>query len=336
MESVREVEDNNQVEQPEAQRPMRPNQDQEAGGTVQSVFSENEAGGGAWRPPSIFEPNNDTAVEPPGQGRAQRQPGRAEEGQRLNSVDWDSSPTAGSPSRRHRARGSRNKGQQRSSLLLTRERSEYYTRPRLTVTTYPRIVTAPMLDRPDFDQQLCSLCFFLKEAERAGSTDEEMASFREHLPSQGKDHRPGPTRKSRVPSVCEYFWWRMCCLRCSIADQTRLLAIEEDVRRYEPLTFLCECFYGDKTAVSRAVWTMCICDLLTGGCPCGCFYHGLGTTLYGCRLRYFVRCRYRVKGFVSTDFLYMLCCPLLSVDQQGSEMRNNGLIETRSVCKLMS
>ncbi|AAZ11354.1 hypothetical protein, conserved [Trypanosoma brucei brucei TREU927] len=214
-------------------------------------------------------------------------------------------------------------------------RYEYYNRPRLTVTSRPRIVAAPMLDRSDWNQPLFTLCFCLYGNERPEAPLDDEFNSPESSVTPRRKHYPHSPSNSGNSSILGHFCWRMFCLRCSVADQMRLLAIEEDERGYEPLNFCCEGFFGSRMSLPRAFWTMCICDILTGGSPCGCFYHGLGTALYGCRLRYLVRCRYRLQGIVLSDFIHMLCCPLLSVDQQGAEMLANGLVEPREFGKFM-
>ncbi|KAH9599262.1 hypothetical protein LSM04_002645 [Trypanosoma melophagium] len=213
-------------------------------------------------------------------------------------------------------------------------RGEMHNRPRLVAKTVPLILSAPVLDRPKWLNSFFDPCFCLRgnysEIWGVGIYDES-----ENIGERRTNAVLSSPQDSQCTASLGHFLWRFFCLRCSVAEQTRLLFAEEEKRGHTPYRFCCEGFFGSEGKMPRTFWTMCLCDLLTVGCPFACCYHGLGTTLYGCRLRYLIRCRYRLNGTVAGDFFTMLCCPLLAVDQQGLEMMQHGLYECRHVSRIM-
>ncbi|KAG8348901.1 hypothetical protein ERJ75_000063500 [Trypanosoma vivax] len=216
-----------------------------------------------------------------------------------------------------------------------RVREEFHSRPRLTQKTRPLILTAPVLDRPEWSYSMYSLLFCMRGNDYSGQEAGGDRTPSERCSASQRKNSPFSSLEPKCSSACGHFFWRMFCLRCSVVDQTRLLFLDDEKRGRVSQPFGCECLLGNGAPTSRTVWTMCLLDFLTCGCPCGCCYHGMGTTLHECRLRYMVRCRYRISGIVTTDFYNALCCPLLAVDQQGLEMKNFGLIETRDLTRIM-
>lgn len=126
--------------------------------------------------------------------------------------------------------------------------------------------------------------------------------------------------------------FRCFCIRCIVAQQTTLLFQEERARQRYPYRFCCEDFFGSEGNYHRTLWSMILCDILTAGLPCGCWYHGMGTACFGWRIRYLIRCRYRVQGVTIFDLLRMMCIPMQCVDQQGTQMGVNGLREQMTIC----
>ncbi|EKF28628.1 hypothetical protein MOQ_007617 [Trypanosoma cruzi marinkellei] len=210
-------------------------------------------------------------------------------------------------------------------------REQFHNRERITVTTRPPVLASPVLDRKDWLYNLFAPCFFVRGNYVYTTLVEatEMAFL--HRRQRIVTNLPS----SYCISAWGHFIWRFFCLRCSIAELTDILFREEEERGREPYRFCCEGFFGYEGRMTRSFLTMCVVDLLTCGFPFGYFYHGLGTTLFGCRLRYLIRCRYRIEGTVVKDFLLMLCCPLLTVEQEALEMMMYGNLERRDLCAVM-
>lgn len=174
------------------------------------------------------------------------------------------------------------------------------------------------------------------------------STFRQHRSRPGEDlyHQPIDISQHGEPfseatdlgssgttsDHCMHLLRRCFCVRCSIAQETYLLFREEERRRREPYRFCCEGFFGADGDYQRTLLLMCLLDTVTIGMPCGCWYHGLGTALFGWRIRYLLRCRYRVQGLAIMDCLIMCCMPMNAIDQQASEMAANGIIEVPGVC----
>ncbi|ORC87745.1 uncharacterized protein TM35_000201540 [Trypanosoma theileri] len=220
-------------------------------------------------------------------------------------------------------------------LSYVSAREDMHNRPRLVAKTRPLILAAPILDRPKWLHTFFDPCFCFRD---------NYVEIHSRETSDGSE-RMGPPHMSAVQSSSSseanctsplgHFLWRFFCVRCSIAEQTHLLFREEEKRGHMPYRFCCEDFYGSEGNMPRTFWTTCLCDIVTLGCPFGCCYHGLGTALYGCRLRYLLRCRYRLNGTLVGDFCRVLCCPLFAVEQQGFEMRQSGLYESRQLGRIM-
>ncbi|RNF22570.1 uncharacterized protein Tco025E_03141 [Trypanosoma conorhini] len=210
-------------------------------------------------------------------------------------------------------------------------REQFHNRERLIVTTRPPVLASPVLDRKQWLHSLWAPFFFL----RGNDLPPDQFDYAE-LVAVGSRRR-GPTNppEPKCDSALGHLVWRLFCLRCGVAEQTYLLFREEEERGREPYRLCCEDFFGREGHMPRSFYYICLCDLLTCGCPCGFFYHGLGTAAFGWRLRYLLRCRYRLQGTSVGDFSLMLCCPLFAVDQQGLEMMMHGNSERRDLCAIM-
>lgn len=127
---------------------------------------------------------------------------------------------------------------------------------------------------------------------------------------------------------CHHFLYRCCCIRCAIAQQTSLVFLDGERQHLVPIPFLFPKLYPHPMQYSRAVWAMGCIDGLTCGFCCPCIgYNGVGTALFGWRLRYWVRCRYGLYGTSMKDLFTMLLCPSLASDQIGFELESRGLHE---------
>ncbi|EKG00150.1 hypothetical protein TCSYLVIO_008923 [Trypanosoma cruzi] len=210
-------------------------------------------------------------------------------------------------------------------------REQFHNRERITVTTRPLVLASPVLDRKEWLYNLFAPCFFL----RGNYMYATLFETAEMALSNRRESIATILPRPYCISAGGHFIWRFFCLRCSIAELTYLLFREEEERGREPYRFCCEGFFGYEGRMPRSFLTMCLADLLTCGLPFGYFYHGLGTTLFGCRLRYLIRCRYRIEGTVAKDFLLMLCCPLMTVEQEALEMMMYGNWERRDFRTVM-
>ncbi|ESL09878.1 hypothetical protein TRSC58_02397 [Trypanosoma rangeli SC58] len=204
-------------------------------------------------------------------------------------------------------------------------REQFHNRERLVVATRPPILASPVLDRSEWLHPLLAPCFCLRGNDLPASLPE----YAEMVTLSRRKRSPTSFPEPKLTSAFGHFIWRFFCLRCGVAEQTYLLFREEEKRGREPYRVCCEDFFGREGRMPRTFYYICLCDLFTCGCPCGYFYHGLGTAAFGWRLRYLVRCRYRLQGSSAGDFFTMLCCPLFAVDQQGLEMKMHGNLEIR-------
>lgn len=127
---------------------------------------------------------------------------------------------------------------------------------------------------------------------------------------------------------CHHLCYRCCCTRCALAQQTSLLYLDGERQRLVPIPFLCPKLYPHPIQYSTAVCATSCIDALTCGFCCPCFgYNGVGTALFGWRLRYWVRCRYGLHGTGFGDLMTMLLCPVLASDQIGFELESRGVHE---------
>ncbi|RNF08289.1 hypothetical protein TraAM80_02795 [Trypanosoma rangeli] len=210
-------------------------------------------------------------------------------------------------------------------------REQFHNRERLIVTTRPPILASPVLDRSEWLYSLLAPCFCL----RGNDLPAYPLECTEMLTLGRRKFGPASFPEPKCTSAFGHLMWRIFCLRCSVAEQTYLLFREEEERGREPYRMCCEDFFGREGRMPRTFYYICLCDLFTCGCPCGYFYHGLGTAAFGWRLRYLVRCRYRLQGSSAGDFFTMLCCPLFAVDQQGLEMKMHDNLEIRDFRAVM-
>lgn len=127
---------------------------------------------------------------------------------------------------------------------------------------------------------------------------------------------------------CHHLFYRCCCLRCAIAQQTSLIFLDGERQRLVPIPFVFPNLYAHPMQYSRAVFMMAGLDAVTCGFCCPCLgYNGMGTAFFGWRLRYWVRCRYGLNGTSINDLLAMLLCPALGSDQIGFELESHGIHE---------
>lgn len=126
--------------------------------------------------------------------------------------------------------------------------------------------------------------------------------------------------------------YRLLCVRCALAEQSLALRADHERRFLKPFVFpLCGCFDLRRPSLWKLLCLMGVLDLLSAGLPCGCGYHGIGTAIFGCRLRYAVRVRYNIFAWTALDFVLMLCSPWIGVDQQGTELHCHEAAE-ETVC----
>lgn len=116
------------------------------------------------------------------------------------------------------------------------------------------------------------------------------------------------------------------CVRCHLVQQSDALHRELAARHHKPTPFLCPCIFRLATSRRRTLAIICLLDILSLGLPCGCFYHGIGTALFGYRLRYQIRCRYHLQGKGVADLCSMMCIPFFAISQQECEMYARGTL----------
>lgn len=235
------------------------------------------------------------------------------------------------------------------SLLSNEEKkmlAEYHNRPRVILDKPMRLAYDVIL-RADvkFEQPLCHvpLCVPCMQ------NDSQAYHFSQRFPAYFP-RRPGSsTRRETVlesfeesvevtGDLCggssspwcrniERLFFRCCCLRCSIAQQRNILYHDAEERRLLQRDLCCDNILVDPRRYCLSVCAIACCDLFTGGLPLPCCYYGLGTALYGWRIRYEIRLRYGVDGSSMGDFFAMLLCPMLTVDQLSTEIERHGLHE---------
>lgn len=178
---------------------------------------------------------------------------------------------------------------------------------------------------------------FLPQKVRTSSIppSKKKMSFLASLAERRSTHRGESLRPlSRMDAFflnCQHFLYRCCCLRCAIAQQTSLVFLDGERQRLVPVPFIFPKLYTHPIQYSKAVRVMTCLDAVTCGFCCPCLgYNGMGTAVFGWRLRYWVRCRYGLRGTSVNDLLAMLMCPVLGSDQIGFEIESHGIHETWS------
>lgn len=238
---------------------------------------------------------------------------------------------------------------------------EYHTRARQMINYPLRLLHAPVpSDDPAF-QPLCFCrlffpCMYNKFQESHFETSP--SAYMQNAESQGLPFPMSPRGHLRMDQEVEEqagaqtdrysvtgapssfchnlsrLFFRFFCLQCSVAQQTSAVYTEREQQRLVQPSFLCSCFYAHPRNYSGSLWAMICCDIFSLGIPCClcCGYRGLGTAFYAWRLRYWIRCRYGLKGTAIRDLCSVVYCPLLAVDQQATELEMRGIHEFWTPC----
>lgn len=76
----------------------------------------------------------------------------------------------------------------------------------------------------------------------------------------------------------------------------------------------------------RMLITMIVLDVLSLGIPCGPFYNGMGTAIFGCWSRWQIRRKYRIEGYGWQDGIVMCCFPGCALHQHRNEIEFNQIL----------
>lgn len=143
-----------------------------------------------------------------------------------------------------------------------------------------------------------------------------------------------PSRTSGFCSNFSRFLFHVCCLQCTLSQQATLMTREREKRRVVPHEFCCDWILGaaDRGYTKGLATTLCL-DILTCGYPwcmcCCCGYRGMGSLVFGWRLRYLIRCRYGIAGSSVGDIAVMGCCAPFGADQLCTQLSFHGIDESR-------
>lgn len=299
--------------------------------------------------PSSRHPRNglrDTTVSPDSRSSGNRNPRRPN----ARMPDGSSAGDRRTNGRSGSTAGDAALWEERKRLL-----EEYHTRARQMINFPLRLLHAPILsDDLTFIQPLCFCKLFCpcmynqyQKYHFETSPSAYMQSMepqgppfpmspRSHLHLDEAEEQVGSADRyppQGAPSGCCHnisrLLYRFFCLPCAVAQQTSAIYTDREQHRLVQPSFLCSCFYTHPRNYSRSVWAMVCCDIFSLGIPCClCWgYRGMGTALYAWRLRYWIRCRYGLKGTAIGDLCSVLYCPLLAVDQQATELEMHGVHE---------